>query len=458
MTKSQLNCNWIKEIYQDKTYQTEFFLGFEFDKLSEMTIIINTFVEKINLCFFKQYYKSNNNIGGRPNLDYTVMLKIYLYSLYKGFSIRTLHEHYALGSNLHYLSLGLAYFPQKSAFTSFLKVLDNHIDDIFDLSIEYLKKHLELNTTDVYCDGTIFEAHNSRYKIITDINIKRSNEKWQNVLIDQTSSKEEKATARIKLKLNQRRSLKLTELNRQSYGRTDLDSVLLMDKNGRFIAGFNVQFVEESKYGLIIFTHISNKNPDSEVFKEMAPSLFSKYDIKNITLDTGYGTTEILEMLEGNEIIPTVTPRTGKNSSKKISDYDFELTANSKSLICPNKRVLKAIRTNDKDLTTFKSSDCSNCELIGDCKPRSKLKSVVINIKEFRLIKKAEQIFNSEDGKERYSHRANLCESPHGFIIHNLKGKKFKMKGLVRNNTNTKLYAILFNLRRLISIKSSKST
>jgi len=457
MTKSQLNCNWIERIYQDKTYQSEIFIGFEYEELSKMAIMINAFVENIDLSFFKEYYKANNIIGGRPNLDYAVLLKIYLYSLYKGFSIRTLNEHNALGSNLHYLSQGLKRLPQKSAFTNFLKVLDNHIDAIFDLSIEYLKTFLTLKTADVYCDGTVFEACNSRYRIITDTNIKRSNTKWQKVLTDELSSPEDKAKARIKLKLNQKRWGKLMTLDRQSYGRTDPDSVLLMDKNGRFIAGFNVQFVEESNYGFIIFTHISNKNPDSEVFKEMAPTLFNKHNITNITLDNGYGTTEILEIIDGYEVTPTVIPRTGKNSTKKITDYDFVLTDDNESLICPNNRELKAIKTNDKGLTTFKSSDCLNCELRNACQPRSKLKSVVINIKDFRLICNAETIINSNDGKERYSHRANLCESPHGFIIYNLRGKKLKMKGLVRNNTIIKLYAIIFNLRRLISIKSSQN-
>ena len=70
------------------------------------------------------------------------------------------------------------------------------------------------------------------------------------------------------------------------------------------------------------------------------------------------------------------------------------------------------------------------------------------------MFKQAQVTVDSEIGKESYSHRGNKCESPNGFIKYNLNGKKFTMNGLNRTNTILKLYSTLYNLRRLVSIKS----
>ena len=68
-------------------------------------------------------------------------------------------------------------------------------------------------------------------------------------------------------------------------------------------------------------------------------------------------------------------------------------------------------------------------------------------------MKIADQVINSDRGKKSYSYRGNKCESPHGFIKHNLNGKKLKMIGLKRNHTVVILYSMLYNFRRLISVK-----
>jgi transposase len=212
MAKPQTNCSWIKERFQDKVYQSEIFIGFIESEISDMTILINSFVESIDLSFFSNHYHSNEVIGGRPHTDYRIMLKIYLYALYNAISIRRLTEHYSLGSNLHYLSQGLKCFPKRSSFYMFLKVLDIYIDDVFDLSIACLESHLTLNTESLYCDGTIFEAHNSRYRIITDVNLERSNKKYSSILENKQADEETKETALKKLELNLERATKLAHL------------------------------------------------------------------------------------------------------------------------------------------------------------------------------------------------------------------------------------------------------
>ena len=458
MTKSQLNYNWLEGIYQQKmstqSFQSVIFTGFDFDLLSPMSIIINHFVDTIDLSFFEQYYKANNIVGGRPNFDYKVMLKIYMYALYNDISIRKLNEFNSLGSNLHFLSQGLPNFPKKSMVSKFLKTIDKHIDTIFDLSIEYICKQIDLDFSELYCDGTIFEAHNNRHKIITNANIERSNKKWTAITLDPNADEALKEIAKQKLLLNTERTLKLQKFNRTSYGRTDEDCVLLKDKPGNYIAGYNVQFVEENKHGLIVFPYISNKNLDSAVFVDMIYLLAEKYHPKNITMDTGYGTPEILTILDSLEITPIVKALKNENANKKITNYSFELSENDDSVICPVGQMLEKTKVNDKGETVFKAKNCLGCEFKNHCCPKSKVKTVTTNIDEFKLFNAAKKVVNSEAGKESYSHRGNKCESPNGFVKYNLNGKKLVRNGLEKNHTIINLYSILFNLRRMISIKS----
>ncbi|MCL2320687.1 MAG: transposase [Oscillospiraceae bacterium] len=455
MNKSQFNSTWIEKIYQPKSFETEHLTTFDPSKLLPMCIVINSFVNNLDLSFFKQYYKSNELIGGRPHFDYKVLLKIYLYSLYRNISIRNLSNFNSPGSNLHYLSQGLSHFPERTEFFRFLKILDLHINDIFDLSIEYICKQIELDLLNLYDDGTFFEAHNNRHKIITDTNISRSNKKWTTIREDPNSSEDLKSKASKKLELNKERTLILSEFNRTSYGRTDNDSVLLKDKNGSYIAGYNVQFVEEGKYGLIVYAYISNKNPDSAVFLDMVEPLIKKYKPKSLTMDLGYGTTDILEILTKNDVTPIVKTLKSENATKKITDYSFELSENEDYLICPVGQFLEKVETKVEDKVAFKAENCQLCDIKDKCLDKSKNKRVTINIEEFKALKLADKSVNSPEGEESYSHRGNKCESPNGFIKYNLGGKKLKMDGLIRNNTIIQLYACLYNLRRLISIKSS---
>lgn len=458
MPKSQLNLTWIKSIYQPKSYQTRISVGFDEETLSPMCIVINSFIDTLDLLFFDEYVKNNKIIGGRKTFQHKELLKILLYALYANISIRQLKTFYSLESELHFLSLGLPHFPKRSIFTKFLSILDNHIDHIFNLSIDYFKKLIELDLDNLYCDGTIFEAHNNRHKIVTDRNVNRSDIKWSTILEDSNSTIEMKLQAERKLSTNNERMNKLKELNRSSYGRTDVDCVLLLDKNDSYIAGYNVQFVEEGKHGLIVFAHISNKNPDSAVFQEMSTSLFETYSPKNITMDTGYGTPEILRLLKEYNVSPVVKALKNENASKKITDYSFSLSENDEYLICPSQQLLSRVESKVKDKVAFKSNTCQSCSIKRKCLDKnSKFKRVTLDIEEFKLLKNAHNIVRSDEGVELYSHRGNKCESPNGFIKYNLNGKKLQMNGLTRNNTIIKLYSILNNLRRLITIKSKEN-
>jgi transposase len=439
--------------FQPKQYQTRLFLGFESSMISPMCAVIDHFIDHIDLSCFSQYIKSNRIIGGRPAISANCLLKIYMYALLCGISHRNLDKYYSVGSELAFLTNNEPHFPKRAAVSKFLNILPKHIDYIFESSLLYLRScGVEMDASSLYGDGTVMEAWNSRHKVITQTNVDRSNKKWGTILQNPNSTEAEKALAEEKLATNVERTQKLETMGRNSYGRTDEDCVLARDKNSSYIAGYNAQFIEESKHGLVVYCNLSNLFPDCEAFKPIIDTIIELFHPKTITLDTGYESPEILLKLIENGCTPLVRTRKMENAKTNINEFSFELSADEHSLICPTGRTLLEVKSKVTDETRFKSASCDGCLIKEKCCPKRKVKSVTINVEQFKTLQKLFELVDSDAGIEIYSHRGNKCESPHGYIKANLKGKKFSTTGLEKCNAILKLYAMLYNLRRMITI------
>ena len=448
----------LQGFYQSKQFQTVLFLGFEPSQISPMCAVIDHFVDHLDLSCISQYTKSNNVIGGRPAASAKCLLKVFMYSLHCVISLRKLDTFYSVGSELAFLTNDEPFFPKRSVFWRFLAVLPEHIDYIFDNSLQYMRNwEVDLDVSSLYGDGTVMEAWNSRHKVITQNNVDRSNKKWSSVLQNPDSTDAEKAMAEGKIATNTERTQKLEELGRKSYGRTDEDCVLAKDKTGSYIAGYNAQFIEECKYGLVVYCSLSNQFPDCEAFKPIIDTLVERFHPKTITLDTGYESPEILLKLIENGCTPLVRTRKMENAKTEINEFIFELSPDERTLICPTGRILGAVKSKNAEEIRFKSNSCNGCLMKEKCCPRGKEKSVTINVEQFKILKNLFELVDSDAGLEIYSHRGNKCESPHGHIKANLKGKKFSTTGLDKCDAILKLYAILFNFRRMITILKIKA-
>jgi len=444
------------DFFQPKQYQTLLFLGFDSSMISPMCAVIDHFVDHIDLSCFDQYIKSNRTVGGRPAISSNCLLKIYMYALLCGISHRNLEKYYSVGSELAFLTINEPHFPKHSTVSKFLHILSKHADYIFEASLSYIHEcGVEMDVSSLYGDGTVMEAWNSRHKVITHTNVNRSDKKWDAVLRNPDCTAEEKAIAQEKLATNIERAQKLEVFGRNSYGRTDEDCVLAKDKNGSYIAGYNAQLIEESNYGLVVYCKLSNIFPDGEAFKPMIDTIINRFHPKTITLDTGYESPEILLKLIENGCLPLVRTRKMENAKTSINEFSFELSSDERSLICPTGRTLNTVKSKIAEETRFKSVCCDGCLVKEKCCPKGKVKSVAINVDQFKSLQNLFELVDSDIGVEIYSHRGNKCESPHGHIKANLKGKKFSTTGLEKCNTILNLYAMLYNFRRMITILDS---
>ena len=140
-----------KVFFQCKQYQCFIFTGFDSTMISPMCAVIDHYVDHIDLSCFDQYVKSNKVTGGRPAISAKSLLKIYMYSLHCGISLRQLNSKNSVGSELAFLANDEKRFPNRISLTRFLALLPKHIDSIFSSTLSYIHDQgVELDFTIIY--------------------------------------------------------------------------------------------------------------------------------------------------------------------------------------------------------------------------------------------------------------------------------------------------------------------
>lgn len=454
------NCKPNDGIFEQKWYSKGLISDFKEHHISVLVGALNYIINKANFPFMSELYTTPDHWNrGRPQLNYQGVIKAYFLLVWRGLSLRDLTRVATPGSEYLYLLGSDNVIPKKSSLTNIGQFIDCHIDKIFDEINSEIEKEIGSDKTSLYCDGTIFEAHNSRNKVITRVNVKKGVERWEKKIKQENISEADYDIATLKLEKWHSRAEILNNLDRNSYGLTDFDCILVQDKNKAYIAGYNVQLVEEAKHGLVVYAHISNKTPDVNAFREMINDIIEKYQPEYFTVDAGYDAPDILEKMHQNNIRLVVKTRKDSHSQESINELNFELNEAEDALVCPNKKelviVLKRNKNNTKDSKRFVCKECQGCTYIEQCKPVNGVKSLVINMNHYKKLKAAKGFVLTKEGKEIYEHRGNICESPNGFIKYYLKGKKLKRNGLKANNTTIKILVLGYNLTRFYNIKTN---
>jgi hypothetical protein len=102
--------------YQQKQYQARIFTGFDPTMISPMCAVIDHFVDQLDLSCFSQHVKSDRIIGGRPAISAKCLLKVYMYTLLCGISLRNIDRYYSIGSKLAFLTNDEPNFPKRTVF------------------------------------------------------------------------------------------------------------------------------------------------------------------------------------------------------------------------------------------------------------------------------------------------------------------------------------------------------
>ncbi|MDR2827948.1 MAG: transposase [Acholeplasmatales bacterium] len=437
--------------YSDKGYKYDMFTDFDPKKLSNMCMIINHYINKLDLSMLEKHCKSDKVKGGRPRFKFSRLLKIYLYSVYNHISFRKLENMFVYGSEFSYLNDGELSHPKRSTMSDFISILDEHIKEIFNQFVTLISKELSLKLEEIFCDGTVYEANNNRHKIITKDNVERSNRSQQNILNNTLSTDEQITNAKDRLIRNLKRTENLKIYSRDSYGINDSEAVIIQDKNKSYIAGYNVLLFEESEYGLIIFNYLSNLNPDSSAFIKAYEKFSEIYKITKLTADRGYLSVEIIKQFKKDGVV-FVSRKKGNNF--RDLHPDWKVSKDYRTITCPNNNNLELMNSKNGNYSIFRCRDSKTCVDPKCSKSMQNTHVIQVDIEKIELEDELEIVINTQENIDSYTKRANIAESPFGFTKVNTNNKKLKRIGIKRNETTIYVLSILYNLSRLISIKN----
>jgi transposase len=449
MKRFYFNYTDISNKYYDPLWQPSIFLGYELKDISVIARLINYFVNHSSFSFFPNSGLPYKRSKGHTGYDYKILFKVLLYSILQGISLSKMISFmdtpdflYLLsGFNRHQKRQRFRHFPKQRVFGKLLKIVDEHIDEIFDDALSFIQHEgVELDESILFVDGTVIEARNNLYKVANKTNIDKVLNKYGKVLIDVNSTVEERVKAIDNINKEKKKLEKLAKLGRKSYGLVDEDSQYMRGKKKNILAGYNVQLVEEHNFGLVVFCFISNKNPDSEAFLAMVNPLLNKYRPKNIVFDVGYGNPTVIEKLMNEKVEPIVFALKIQNAKdgEIINEYSFELSEDDQTMICPQGRTL-VIKKQHPDRITYQSKNCANCPIATKCLgKRRKNKTLSVNLDKYKSAKKVSVYMQDEKVRLIYKERAHIGEMPNSYLKQVL-GEKSDMYGEIRNGTMVKL-------------------
>lgn len=456
------NCNSTKidTYFQEISYQISFnFLTPPSDHYARMFDYV---VEQLNIDCLLQLCEADRFSGGRPPYNYRQLLKIFLFARRTDLSLRQINSVIKTNDNFKWFARDFYAVPSIATLCRFKSKLDIVNDEIMINFYDFMVKEDLIDDDSLYIDGTTFKAWNNRFRSYKEA---RVNEKIAELETEIACGNDSEEC--LKELDKQKKRLKILD-GRTSCGSIDHDSIVLKDKRGHFMLGYNAQIITESKNSLIIGFDISSNQADNTDFiKTFEKTMTYTKTPKVILADAGYGTEENYDYLKRNNIILGLKPideykeKKAKEENSKIVAENFQIVNNGKSLICPNNRTLEHFKnTQEKTVSgyivnysSYRSPDCSNCPLSKRCLNKKSNKEITISLKKLSLREEAMNYLESEEGKNAYNHRINICESSNGDIKQNCGTREFRRRGTNKVRTELMLSVIAHNIVKISNLK-----
>lgn len=254
---------------------------------------------------------------------------------------------------------------------------------------------------------------------------------------------------------------------RNSYSKTDKDATFMRMKddhlqNGQLKAGYNIQMGTENQF---IVGYSVHQNPgDSGLLIPHLEQLRTQLgDLpENIIADAGYGSEENYEYLETQNVNGYVKynyfHREQKGSFAKeifrAENLPYDEATNTYS--CPGgkkltyRETVNYVTDNGYETTRdqYECEDCTGCKLRIQCFKGKYNRVITISHRLNALRKRARDLLLSPLGKEYCSRRPIEVESVFGQLKHNMKFRRFMLRGIEKVNIEYGLLSIAHNLKK----------
>lgn len=259
---------------------------------------------------------------------------------------------------------------------------------------------------------------------------------------------------------------------RKSYSKTDPDATCMRMKEDRGAEkawpkpAYNVQLGTEGQF--VVGYSVHNYSSDPICLLPHFEKL--KHKPKNAVTDAAYGSEENYAYLEQHQLgnylkYPTFYQDTHRYRNPEIirmhsfrADH-FEYDPDTDQFICPNKQRLGYLFTgkyktqNGYESTRrhYECANCQDCPLKSQCTKAKGNRRIQVSFKLIEYRRQARENLTSEKGQALRRQRSVEVETVFGNIKHNMRFRRFHLRGLEKVNTEWGLVCIAHNMRKLAS-------
>ena len=476
----------------------------EVEKQSEINQYLS-FLERSGIGeILKNVKPRNKPLGGRPEYNRYDLFAMILYGFaYTSGSLRDIEA--ACVNDLRFITLMRGEKPS-------YKVIGNYINDyivpnteeIFGVLIRRILKECQIETDDVFIDGTKIEANANKYKFVWKpttyhhklsdkirelldlyklrdgipakgiIPSKQIAEKLTEFsrLVEQDGEADKKLLHHYDLlkeylekALDYEEKERICGPDRNSYYKSDHDATAMALKEDYYSglgsnmhAAYNVQ-VAVCK-GIVCGYNVSQSRTD---LKELIPIMEQFFRIhkkypKNLCADAGYGSLENYKFLQDKEIGNYVKYMTWEGNVSGRNPSQYRLNEDN-TITCLNGKTgyiteIPGRHHKKKDTVFYKVTGCRKCVFSPYCKRWQKKKSE--NFKTFEVlpelqnyIQQAEENLLSPKGIEIRVNRSCQVEGSYGVLKQDMNYIRFRRTSLRKVTAEYMLTFMGYNIRKL---------
>ena len=253
-----------------------------------------------------------------------------------------------------------------------------------------------------------------------------------------------------------------------SYSKTDPDATAMRMKNDELRPGYNVQVMSEN--GFIVGGSVSQNANDGSSFipflEEMEHAGLPQPE--EVVADAGYGFEEVYEYLEDRGIDAYVQYPSSHAEKSGESKYRFHYShfgydEEYDEFICPLGQRLSFVEERERmtksgfmgHVRDYRCFSCRECPHKEACTKSNEGRKLTVNMNLRRHQQKAGDNLEGTYGESLRKRRGYEIETVFGEWKHNLKFRRFQLRGLDKVRAELFLHSLAYNMRKIMKAWNS---
>lgn len=436
--------------------------------------LIDLIVDKIVNAHKAQFVKKGDKPLGRKAYAPSTFLKLYIYGYFNGISSsRKLERETHRNVELIWLLGDLS--PDFKTIADFRKDNSEALRFAFNQMNIIFKEQGLISGKTISIDGTKMRVDASKLINAEHIpeKLKKLNDQLTNYMQlletndqqdDQLDFMEQQETAlmekiaRLQDQIQQLESQKdfLEQQGIKKYSPTDPEAKMMKSRQGTGMH-YNVQMAVDEANQLITTVKATSRSNDKGLLLPVLDQLQEELNIvpQNVLADSGY---YVLKQLEGIEKQKNINCYVAVNLNSSEADdknnhisFTYDEQNDQYSCTGGEKLSFKQFKNDSKRgaARVYQAENCHQCALKSLCTKSANRSVYRYDNHPWREAYK--QKMKSEKGRQMLAKRQYLSERPFAYIKY-LAGNRLKLKNTQKVNTEMLLYAMAYNLKRVLSI------